>query len=598
MQKQYGRIPLWQVTATDLAKWRPVYGEQKLAKDDTSSTEVVDGGASATASADAVVPVGNPDVRGLTCGTCRLEFSDVKSQQAHFKSDFHVYNLKRKSKGLECVSEDDFSAFLASSQARRRRSVDAGNETEDDAPHPLDISLSSDDDDDDETNVLTAKEPLQAFTDSTVVYKVYNAAFSTWSDKIKGPWVASMDMLQALTQPSSTFQWAVLLFRAGRFAGAVFRKDKVLVHKAFQRYTTRRKQGGSQSAHDASSGKAKSAGAQLRRYNEVALQQDMVDLMQSWATELRGCDRIFLGSAKTSRGHFFDKTGLSAADPRLRLVPFGTLRPTYDEVVCRVRAVLGSVHFSPYRASEFEAKPKPISASVTHRRPKHVPDATPSPVDEEERSENVPLPPPPPTPELIQAVESGEVASLTALLANVDVNAQHTDGSARTALHVAVQLNQIAATEVLLQHGASPCALDDRQRVPYVLTTSKEMRNVFRRFRADAPDRWDYVVAKVPDALTDEMEDAQKARAKEKKKRAAERKKEAKAVEAEAKRVQEAAAADAAARRAKESACAACGQPSGTQPFSRLTYLYCSTTCVHNHKRQLMADAALKRFGN
>ncbi|RHY33669.1 hypothetical protein DYB32_002030 [Aphanomyces invadans] len=520
----------------------------------------------------APVPV-CPDVRGLTCGTCRLEFVDVKAQQAHFKSDFHVYNLKRKSKGLECVTDVEFAEFLATAQSRPQRAVRVSNdgeeseESDEEPPHPLDISLSSDDDDDndDEGSVLAAKEPLQAFTDSKLVYKVYNAAFSTWNDKNKGSWAASMDMVASLT--SSSFQWAVLLFRAGRFAGAVFRKDKVLVHKAFQRYTTRRKQGGSQSAHDSSSGKAKSAGAQLRRYNEMALQQDIVDLMLSWSAELRGCDRIFLGSAKTSRGHFFDKTGLAAGDPRLRLVPFGTLRPTYDEV--RLRIVI------------FSKAP---------------------PAEDETKSEGLKVSPPPPqlpAPLIIQAVENRDgVDALLVLLTAGNVDEPHTDGSARTALHVASQMNHVAAIDLLLKHGASPCALDARQRVPYLLTTSKEGRNAFRRFRADAPDRWDYVVAKVPDALTDEMEEEKKAKAKEKKKRAAERKKETKAIEAEAKRAEAAAAAEAAARRAKESACAACGQPSGAKPFSRLTYIYCSTACVNNHKRQLMAEAAMKRFGN
>jgi hypothetical protein len=44
----------------------------------------------------------------------------------------------------------------------------------------------------------------------------------------------------------------------------------VVLHKRFARYTTRRKQGGSQSAHDAKKGTtAKSAGANLRRAGEL-----------------------------------------------------------------------------------------------------------------------------------------------------------------------------------------------------------------------------------------------------------------------------------------------------------------------------------------
>lgn len=104
---------------------------------------------------------------------------------------------------------------------------------------------------------------------------------------------------------SSTFRWAVLLLRSGRFAGAVFDKEKAVCHKSFQRYTTRRKQGGSQSAHDASGGKAKSAGATLRRYNEAALKQDVADLMVQWKDVLNSADLIFIACAKTERAVFF-----------------------------------------------------------------------------------------------------------------------------------------------------------------------------------------------------------------------------------------------------------------------------------------------------
>lgn len=103
---------------------------------------------------------------------------------------------------------------------------------------------------------------------------------------------------------ASKFRWAVLLLRSGRFAGAVFEKDKALCHKTFQRYTTRRKQGGAQSASDAS-GKAKSAGATLRRYNEVALKQDVTALLVEWKDVLKDAELIFLSSGKTERATFF-----------------------------------------------------------------------------------------------------------------------------------------------------------------------------------------------------------------------------------------------------------------------------------------------------
>lgn len=44
-------------------------------------------------------------------------------------------------------------------------------------------------------------------------------------------------------------------------------------HKTFHRYTVRAKRGTSQGAYDNQQGKSRSAGANLRRYNEAALIQ-------------------------------------------------------------------------------------------------------------------------------------------------------------------------------------------------------------------------------------------------------------------------------------------------------------------------------------
>lgn len=80
---------------------------------------------------------------------------------------------------------------------------------------------------------------------------------------------------------------ALIMVGGGNFAGMVvslypktenyknyFKMDElnILYCKTFHRYTTRRKQGGSQSAHDSGKGAAISAGSNLRRYNEAALQ--------------------------------------------------------------------------------------------------------------------------------------------------------------------------------------------------------------------------------------------------------------------------------------------------------------------------------------
>lgn len=84
----------------------------------------------------------------------------------------------------------------------------------------------------------------------------------------------------AVASPSTC---AVIMMRGGHFSGAVFALDPVrirdgrvadkftvLQHKSVHRYVIRAKAGGKQSSKDASGKFARSAGARLRRYNEVS----------------------------------------------------------------------------------------------------------------------------------------------------------------------------------------------------------------------------------------------------------------------------------------------------------------------------------------
>ncbi|ORM41798.1 Cytoplasmic 60S subunit biogenesis factor REI1 [Babesia sp. Xinjiang] len=42
------------------------------------------------------------------CVTCNALFSDVTSQKSHFKSEWHLYNVKRKGNGIPPVGHDDY----------------------------------------------------------------------------------------------------------------------------------------------------------------------------------------------------------------------------------------------------------------------------------------------------------------------------------------------------------------------------------------------------------------------------------------------------------------------------------------------------------
>mmetsp|Transcript_22706 Transcript_22706/g.46773 ORF Transcript_22706/g.46773 Transcript_22706/m.46773 type:complete len:416 (+) Transcript_22706:39-1286(+) len=97
----------------------------------------------------------------------------------------------------------------------------------------------------------------------------------------------------------------VVLLQSGRFASAVYSLShpkspssphtsstppqsrlqtnlQLLAHKTSTRYTIRKGQGGSQSSHDQSKGKAKSIGSQLRREGEKQLRSDVVATWKEW----------------------------------------------------------------------------------------------------------------------------------------------------------------------------------------------------------------------------------------------------------------------------------------------------------------------------
>lgn len=81
-----------------------------------------------------------------------------------------------------------------------------------------------------------------------------------------------------------------------------------------------------------------------------------------------------------------------------------------------------------------------------------------------------------------------------------------------TPLHQAAQSGDSEKVTELLEQGLDPCVKDERGRTPYMLAPDKEVRNTFRRFMASNLDKWDWNAAKVPSALTKEMEESQAAK--------------------------------------------------------------------------------------
>lgn len=93
----------------------------------------------------------------FTCVSCGLLFDTSAEQKAHFKSEFHRFNLKRKCVGLPPVSEE---AYLASLKPKTEQPQPVKKEAEEKVEEP------NNDDDDNNNNNNTSKEVETGKTES------------------------------------------------------------------------------------------------------------------------------------------------------------------------------------------------------------------------------------------------------------------------------------------------------------------------------------------------------------------------------------------------------------------------------------------------
>lgn len=433
----------------------------------------------------------------------------------------------------------------------------------------------------------------------------------------------------------------VLLATGGHFAGCVFDGNSVVAHKTFHRYIIRGKAGKKQSSKDASGKIAHSAGASIRRYNELALKKEIQELLAAWKSYFDASSCIFVHAPSSNRPLFFDgeKPYFSCLHCSVRNVPLTVRRPTFKEAQ-RIFNLLTQVSYEADEEDTHYIKEDILlSASI-------------SSIDKD-LTDNVVI------------RESDEACSGVKKLENLLISSEsESEGQlARisTPLHEAAKSGNAEKVMELLEQGLDPCIKDERGRTPYMVASDKEVRNTFRRFMASNLEKWDWHSANVPSALTKEMEESQmarqaekdakrKARAKELKKlrKAREKKAQAEAAqlqnvasssenhrafpnpvrkgqpqssggpqlskEEELKRAQaaerekRAAAAEkrlaAASLKAPNSVAApsnsqmnaagtdincSCCQVSlaGIVPFHRYNYKYCSTSCMHVHREML-----------
>ncbi|KAL5792552.1 hypothetical protein ACOSP7_001146 [Xanthoceras sorbifolium] len=591
-----------------------------------------------------------------TCNTCKTEFESLQDQRSHFKSDIHRFNVKLTIAGKDIVKEEDLDELTSDSFKDYEISSISGSEDESDKishRNDLDGRL---------VESIRKKLFIRLKTGERVsIWKCLllneSESVSYENDKVAsvndGQCLRESEVIERLNfllhEPrNNTHFRVVLLARAGHFAGCVFDGNSVVVHKTFHRYVVRAKAGKKQSSKDASGRTIHSAGASLRRYNELALKKDIQELLSSWKPYFDDSFCVFIHAPSTNRQLLFngDKPYFSNHRCAIQNVPLTVRRPTLKETQ-RVYKQLTQV--------AYEEDGKDITPGANEKLildANSVSDAGPS-FGKEDMGDNLDFKE---TTEASSSCKQSNEQSVSSGSENEVVGTS-------TALHEAAQSGNIQKVLELLEQGLDPCIKDERGRTPYMLATEKEVRNTFRRFMASNFDKWDWHAAKVPSALTKEMEESQaakqaekdakkKARAKELKKlrKAREKKAQAQAAlsqnavtvvenrftpssvikgqsqpgrsqiskEEELKRVQaterekRAAAAErrlaaAATLNAQVNSttvvpstsqpktglatdvnCSCCGSSlAGKVPFHRYNYKYCSTTCMHVHREAL-----------
>jgi hypothetical protein len=128
--------------------------------------------------------------------------------------------------------------------------------------------------------------------------------------------------------------------------------------------------------------------------------------------------------------------------------------------------------------------------------------------------------------QFIEAIKKVKPEVLSKLVAILDINHSLGDNKGISFLHIAATSTDSKVLEWLLENGADPTRKGEKlPTLPYDAAVSKECRNVFRKFMAKYPAKWDYSLTNIPSPLTEEMEELAKRREREKRKREREKKK-------------------------------------------------------------------------
>lgn len=306
--------------------------------------------------------------------------------------------------------------------------------------------------------------------------------------------------------------------------GPLTREATVLAHKTFHRYTTRRKQGGSQSANDSAKGAAHSAGADLRRYNEQALNDEVRMLLHDWKGMIDTSELIFVrATGITSRRTLFgpyDDQVLRQSDARIRGFPFSTRRATQNELMrafvelTRVKVqVVDEAAIAAAAAAQAEA----IQQAAAQKAFKAITPTTPKLSEEEEMALLH-------TTQIQAFIRRSKLPALITYLKTNNISPDflfyppdsQQNHHAPNSLHLASSLNSpTLVLGLLLKAGADPTTLNKDTKAAFDLAGDRATRDAFRVARSElSEERWDWDSSHIPAALSRMDAEARDAREK------------------------------------------------------------------------------------
>ncbi|KAF5227728.1 hypothetical protein FAUST_11570 [Fusarium austroamericanum] len=476
------------------------------------------------------------------CSLCGLTFTTVMDQRGHLKSDLHHYNLKQKLRGQKPVSEAEFEKLVGNLDESLSGSDSEESDEEEDGRQESTLTTllkkqarlteKAGDDDEGETagRAGRGKPPLIWFSSPLLPEKNY---FGMYRAILTGDEQRNQDLVEVLKKkqvepiampkikegalPEVAYKGPhifLCMIGGGHFAAMVVslaprpnkngttmnREATVLAHKTFHRYTTRRKQGGSQSANDNAKGAAHSAGSSLRRYNEQALVEDVRNLLQEWKALIDTSELLFIrATGMTNRRTLFgpyEGQVLKHNDTRLRGFPFSTRRATQNELMrsfieltrLKVREIV------PVEETKKEADVVP-KTSTKPSKPK---------LSEEEETALLH------TSQLQAFVRRSKVPALLSYLKNNSITADfefqpvEQNHHAPRPLHLAAAQNAAPLVlGLLVRGGADPTIKNNEGKTPFELAGERSTRDAFRVARSELGEaKWAWDDAKVPPAMT------------------------------------------------------------------------------------------------